>query len=258
MLTAQEVCVKTAYEIETLRYRQSLVRNALEDGLERADALVKVSEADSDHSELPYIIYKEWVHNLIKYAKTAPNAEAVIKLETVGKPMIQKYLDDLHAEEDVMYNFRAEFYDNQRELAFADNMAAACYMMEYFKSRRCDTICGALGIYLHEIRYEIAAGTPEDLDKYLNEHKERYEFAYKVWRNLQSKMVLLDSDIRMLFYTECHMRDLPQMENELTFYRQKNERLKKRVEMMKKGEEAVLRYISENPEDYYVNIKEEL
>ncbi len=258
MLTAQEVYVKTAYEIETLHYRQSLVRNALEDGLERADALVKVSEADSDSSEIPCIIRKEWVHNLIKYAKTAPDSDTVVNLEKIGKPMIRKYLDDLRVEEDVTGNFRAVFYDNQLDLSFADNMAAACYMMEYFKSKRCDTIYGALDIYLNEIRYEIAAGSPADLDKYLNEHKERYEFSYKVWRSLQSKISLLDCDISMFFFTECQMSELPQMKEELVFYRRKNERLKKRVAMIQKGEKAMLKYIDEKPEDYYIALPGEL
>ncbi len=249
-MTVDEVYIKTAYELETMRYREEVVKSVLAVGCMRAEQLIRISEECSRNKEMKIDI-RESPLNIDRYSRENPSSQAVSKLKRAGRVMLPNRLRIMRNYSEATDKIRKDFYKMTNIPEQFRRLVPVCYMMYYFRSG----VCASLDAALEKYEYEVSRGiAPENFfcfEEYLDKSAGEKAFLCKVRDTINLKGELVLRDIGVFFYLGCRYDWLTQLKREESLFRQKNDILADRVEMMKKGDEALLRYIRENPEFYY-------
>ncbi len=249
-MTADEVYIKTAYELETMRYREEMVKSAMAAGCMRAEQLIRISEECSRNEE-PKINIKESPLNIYKYSHENPSSQAMSMLKRAGRVMLPNRLYIMRCYSETTDKIRRDFYEMTNIPEQFRRLAPVCCMMHYFRSGRCTSLDAALEKYEHEVNRGIAPENFYCLEEYLDKSAGERAFLCKVRDAINLKGDLVLRDIGVFFYLGCRYDGLSQLKREENLFTQKNDILSDRVKMMKKGDEAVLRYIREEPWFYY-------
>ncbi len=250
MLTVHEVYIKTAYELEVLRYRMEMVKSVMAVGCMRAEQLIRISE-DCSRNREPKITVKESPLNIDRYSHENPNSQAVSRVKRAGRVMLPNRLYIMRNHSETTDKIRKAFYEVTNIPEQFRRLAPMCCMMYYFRSGKCASLDAAVEKYEHEVNRGTAPENFFCLDEYLDKSAGEKAFLCKVRDTINLKGDLVLRDIGVFFYLGCRYDGLTQLKREESLFRQKNNILADRVEMMKKGGEAVMEYIRKNPEYYY-------